>query len=222
MDKQMKILFYGLVVLVGILASTTTFFAAKSRSLNSGKTAVKSTQSPSTTSTEAVATPSPQVSTAVTRPATEKPSSPNKTYTIQAHETLFGIAQEQGTTLTELAEANGITDPNKIQAGQVLYIPENGQIEFRIDNTKATAIQAQVDQGKNQWRLSPEETARADAPGVYGLKVTDTYSLKNRDETNGQATVQASSEAGNFLVTLTQPITKGQKGIWAIETIKKI
>ncbi len=222
MNKQMKILFYGLVILVAILASTTTFFAAKSRSTNSKKAGVESTKSPATASTEAAATPGPQVSTAVSRPATEKPSSPNKTYTIQAKETLFGIAQKQGTTLADLSEANGITDADKIQAGQVLYIPENGQVEFMIDNTKATAIQNQVDQGKTQWRLAPDETARADAPNVYGLKVTDTYTIKNRDDANGTATVQASSEGGNFLITLTQPITKGEKGIWAIQSIKKI
>lgn len=221
MNKQMKILFYGLVALVAILASTTTFFAAKSRSTNSKTTNIEASKTPATTSTEAVS-PTPQVSTAVTRPATEKPSNPNKTYTIQAKDTLFGIAQGQGTTLAELSEANGITDPNKIQAGQVLYIPENGQVEFMIDNTKATTIQTQVDQGKTQWRLAPDETARADAPSVYGLKVTDTYTVKNRDDAIGKATVQASSEGGNFLITLTQPITKGQKGIWAIEAIKKV
>lgn len=216
----MKPLFYGLIGLVAILAFTTAFFYAKSRSGKNGSPS--STKSPSMTSTEAGGGPSPRVSSAVNRPAANRPSSPSKTYTIQNNDTLFGIAQSQGITMAELSEANGITDADRIQAGQVLYIPENGQVDYSIDQEKANSLQEQADQGKVQWRLNPDETARADAPTVYGLKVSDNYTVKSRDDQKGMATVQASSELGNFLITLSQPIIKGQKGIWAIDSIKKI
>lgn len=223
MTKQMKMLFYGLVVLVGILAASTTFFAAKSRQGGSNTQVTKSNP-PAVSSTEGEETknPTPQVSTAVTRPATEKASHPAKTYTIQSRETLFGIAQKEGTTMSELAEANGISDTDKIQAGQVLIIPENGQVEFILDNTKAANLQSGVDQGKTAWRLNPDETARADASGAYGLEISDVYTVKDRNDEGGKATVNASSENGNFVIILIQPVTKGQKGIWAIQSIKKV
>lgn len=227
MNKQMKVLFYAMVVVIGILAASTAFFYAlyaKSRNGSSTATATKSS-SPSagaTLTANQTPTPTPKVSTAVTRAATEKPSHANKTYTVQSNDTLFGIAQKQGTTLADLSEANGITDSNKIQAGQVLFIPENGQVDFLVDATTATSIQGQVDQGKTPWRLAPDETARADAPSAYGLKITDSFSVKDRDDNNGKASVQASSADGNFLITLSQPATKGAKGIWAIVSIKKI
>lgn len=45
-----------------------------------------------------------------------------KTYTVQSGDTLSSIAAKYGTTYQELARKNGISDPNKIYAGQVLTI----------------------------------------------------------------------------------------------------
>ncbi len=42
-------------------------------------------------------------------------------YVVQSGETLSGIAAELGTTVGELAAANGIADPDVIFAGQTLY-----------------------------------------------------------------------------------------------------
>lgn len=44
------------------------------------------------------------------------------TYTVKNGDTLSGIANKFGTTYQKLAEINGISDPNKIYAGQVLKI----------------------------------------------------------------------------------------------------
>jgi LysM repeat protein len=46
-----------------------------------------------------------------------------QTYTIQAGDSLSKIAQRYGTTVNALAAANGIADPNIIQAGATLKIP---------------------------------------------------------------------------------------------------
>ena len=48
------------------------------------------------------------------------------TYTIQAGDTLGKIAAQNGTTVQALAQANGIADPNRIQAGATLTIPTGG------------------------------------------------------------------------------------------------
>ena len=44
------------------------------------------------------------------------------TYTVQAGDTLSGIASKYGTTYQELAALNGIADPNVIYVGQVLKV----------------------------------------------------------------------------------------------------
>ncbi len=43
------------------------------------------------------------------------------TYVVQSGDTLSGIAAELGTTVEDLAAANGIADPDLIYAGQTLY-----------------------------------------------------------------------------------------------------
>ncbi len=47
------------------------------------------------------------------------------TYTVQAGDTLSGIAAKYGTTYQELAVLNGISDPNIIHVGQVLVVSQN-------------------------------------------------------------------------------------------------
>ncbi len=44
-------------------------------------------------------------------------------YTVQAGDTLGEIARKHGTTISALSNANGISNPNRIRAGQVLTIP---------------------------------------------------------------------------------------------------
>ena len=48
-----------------------------------------------------------------------------RTYTIVRGDTLSGIAKRFGTTYQEIARLNGIADPNKIRAGQVIKIPDS-------------------------------------------------------------------------------------------------
>lgn len=49
------------------------------------------------------------------------------TYTVQPSDTLFLIARRFGTTVERIAQANNIADPNVINVGQVLIIPEGGE-----------------------------------------------------------------------------------------------
>ena len=62
-----------------------------------------------------------------TKPVTPTPApkptpSAVRTYTVQAGDTLSGIASKFGTTYQHLAEINGIANPNLIYAGQVIKI----------------------------------------------------------------------------------------------------
>ncbi len=59
-----------------------------------------------------------------TQPSTGQPSSPSgRTYTVRRGDTMYSIAVRNGTTVMALMQANGISNPNFIYAGQVLVIP---------------------------------------------------------------------------------------------------
>ncbi len=56
-------------------------------------------------------------------PDTPTPSTGQQTYTVREGDSLSGIAARFGITEKQLEQANNITDPNSIYAGQVLVIP---------------------------------------------------------------------------------------------------
>lgn len=73
------------------------------------------------------AAPSPTPKPAPTQtPApgpTPTPSATQCVYTVQPGDTLFSIAGRYGTTVSDIAQANGITNVNQIYVGQKLVIP---------------------------------------------------------------------------------------------------
>jgi LysM repeat protein len=61
-------------------------------------------------------------------PASPTPAGEMLVHVIKSGETLSGIAKAYGVTTQALIEANGVSDPNQIIAGQELIIPVSGQI----------------------------------------------------------------------------------------------
>jgi LysM repeat protein len=98
-------------------------------------------------------------------------------YTVQAGDTLGGLAEEFGTTVEELLAANGLTDPNAIQAGQTLIIPSliSGTLPLETaapaeDSTvPAEAPSASVE-------LPADSANTAEAPAAPGQSPTPTLS----------------------------------------------
>jgi len=224
MTKGLKIIFGILIILVGALAALTGYFYAKSAAVQKGKstttedTTKKITDEASTKeSTETSETKTSTVTQAA--PSGNRPSSPTDTVTVAQGETLFAIGQKAGVSWTVIADANGI-DANKIQAGQTLIIPKNNQISYTVNQEKAGSLQKETDSGKNTFRLSAAETAKSDSSPAYGLTTDDTFTQGKLDEAAGTAEVTATHGDKTYLISLTQPVTKGAKGIWAIESIK--
>lgn len=62
-------------------------------------------------------------------PTTAGPTQPERelgnqlVYTIQPGDTLFSIARQFGVTLDDLVELNALEDPDRINAGDTLFIP---------------------------------------------------------------------------------------------------
>jgi len=73
-------------------------------------TVVQPTQPPPTATTAPVETPTQEVGG-------------QQEYTVQAGDTLAGIAAQFGVTVDAIVQANSITDPNLILPGETLIIP---------------------------------------------------------------------------------------------------
>ena len=109
------------------------------------------------------------------------------TYTVQADDTLYDIAQRFGVSVDELMEANEITDPASLSLGQKLVIPgqEPGEVPEGAASPEAEAATATptaagvyiVREGDHpssiaeQFGISPEELMEANG-------ITDPTSLK--------------------------------------------
>ncbi len=69
--------------------------------------------------------PSFRAPTPTVAPAAPMTPGSGTTYVVQPGDTLYSIAVRFGVSLQALIEANGIEDPNRLQAGQVLVIPRS-------------------------------------------------------------------------------------------------
>jgi LysM repeat protein len=223
MTRAQKVVFGILIALVALFAGGTGYFYSKSNSLSKTDNATD-TKKTTSTSTEPIVAETPvttPTTSAVSTPAAlnNRPSSPSDTVIVGAGETLYAIGVKVGVSWTVLAEVNGI-DANKIKAGETIIVPKNNQVSYTVNTEKATALQKEADGGAIAFRLLDTETAKSDSSPVYGLGTADTYTQDKIDLIAGTATVTATKANKKYTITLTQPVTKGAKGIWAITSIK--
>ena len=72
-------------------------------------------------------------------------SSSYKTYTIVRGDTLNKIASRFGTTYQEIARINGISNPDKIQVGQIIKIPRSRSNSYNCEfNTSSKPTQSLI------------------------------------------------------------------------------
>jgi LysM repeat protein len=108
------------IVWVGglIVAAAAVFWLVVFASAVGGSSGSEGAQpAPTATSTATVS------ATATASPTGTATEAPEQTYTVQAGDTLSGIAIRFSISVADLAAANGITDPSTLEVGQVLTIP---------------------------------------------------------------------------------------------------
>lgn len=110
-----------------------------------------------TVTPESTASPTP--SPTPTPEATPTPTPAPQTYTVQAGDTLLGIAERFGITVEDLQARNELADPNNIFVGQKLELPQPGE------------------------RVQPETPAAGggDAEDVYVVQAGDTLYAISQD-----------------------------------------
>lgn len=111
--------------------------------------------------TEGELTPTPDEVVEETPEAPEDTPSPGEdatcpsTHTVQAGENLFRIALKYGLTTAQLAEANGITNPDQIKVGMVLKIPFcGGGGDEQSDGVTGEEQTYVVKQGDTLYRIA--------------------------------------------------------------------
>lgn len=95
------------------------------------------------------------------------------TYTLQPGDTLGGVARRHGVSTAALARANGIADPNRVYAGQVLTIP--GAASSPAPAAAARAVRHVVAPGETLGAI-----ARRYGVSVAALARTNGISNPNR------------------------------------------
>jgi LysM repeat protein len=91
--------------------------------------AVENFAGTSVSPTEMLPTATPQPAATLTptpRPPTATPTVESVVHTVESGETLSIIAQSYGVTVEAIVDANGLSDPDRIVAGQTLIIPASG------------------------------------------------------------------------------------------------
>ncbi len=117
----------------------------------------------------------PAAPPAAAPPAPAPPAVAARVHTVQSGEHLTGIARRYGTTIARISQANGITNPSRIYAGQRLTIP--GTAPAAPAAPAATtpsmpgSMAALVAKRAGVRAVILEEAARFGVPGPFALAV---------------------------------------------------
>lgn len=97
--------------------------------------------------------------------------------------------------------------------GELVRVVRPG--DFFVSDERSKALQERVDAGQESWRKDPLEVARREAP-ARGLLPNLDYRLGRSKE--GYQLVEV-DYGKTYVISLHQPETKGDEGIWVIDTI---
>jgi LysM repeat protein len=142
-------------------------------------------------------------------------ATPGSDYTVQQGDTLFSIAQQaygDGNQWPVIANANGISDPNHITPGQVLYIPAltatpGSDYNVQQGDTLFSIAQQAYGNG-NQWQVIANANGIPNAGQVLYIptigptitcKVTSADGLNARSAPTSKSTLVSSFARGTVV-----------------------
>jgi LysM repeat protein len=127
------------------------------------------------------------------------PTATPHVYKVKPNDTLFGIALELGVSLTDLMEANDLTETSVLDVGQVLVVPTPG-------GTRATPTPAAEEVATNTPQTTPE-APQVVIVGVTGVGDLDTEAVQIANNGGGAAMVGWTLEDGQGSVFVFPELT---------------
>ncbi len=151
-------------------------------------------------------------------PAAETTVNPG-THTVVAGENLYRIGLLYGISWTELAAANGITDPAGISVGQVLIIPTTGDEAVVDGEAAATEEPAPTEAIPETGEAAAEPTETAALPTTYIVQQGDNlFRIGLNFGVNWTEIVAANGIVNNFIYPGQELIIPAPEGAAPAET----
>jgi LysM repeat protein len=221
MNSKALTIFLGLIATLAIASAAYLYASQMTGSTPDSKpTPTPSTSSSASPTAETSGTPTPSATASTTQTFSENQalSQPNDQQKIPEGGSLLSLLSGRTITVSELAKLNGIGDPNKVQAGQKIIIPDDVSsdtytILFIINQNRLKKEQQKITSGATSIYSDAVTAAQADAKGIYGLVSDTPYSQSNVTETG--VTLSTTDDAR--IVTIM--MEKQASGLW---TIKKL
>ncbi len=140
-------------------------------------------------------------------------SLPGEVETIATGGSLFAIAQAHSIATSELAKLNGITDVDKVYAGQVIIIPDSADnftytFLFVTNPNRLTKEKQKLAAGGSSLYSDSITAAQTDTKGIYGLTSDTAFTKLNEKDT--AVTLTATLDTG----TVTLSMEKNEANLW--------
>ncbi|WP_180366127.1 glucosaminidase domain-containing protein, partial [Oenococcus oeni] len=168
----------GTVVTTTGSTSTSTSSAASSASSVSSSSATSSSASSAASSASSVSSSS-ATSSSASSTSSSSTSSSSKSYTVASGDTLTSIAKAYGTTVSAIATANNISNPDYIYVGEVLTI---GSSTSTSTSTSSTSSSSTSSSSKSYTVASGDTlTSIAKAYGTTVSAIATANNISNPD-----------------------------------------